>query len=157
MSKCFEDIAVGDTWEFGPDTVTRAEIIEFAESWDPQYFHLDADRAADSMFGGLVASGLHVLAVTFRMIVEDVFSEIEVMGGRGFDTLRMHQPVRPGDTLSGTTQVCDKRVSDSHADRGYVDWEIRVADQDGEPVLTFTDLSMVRRRAGETDVDGPSP
>lgn len=155
MSKSFEDIAVGDTWEFGAHTVAEAEIIEFAESWDPQYFHLDADRAEDSMFGGLVASGLHILSVTFRMIVEDVFSDVAVMGGRGFDTLRIHQPVRPGDTLSGTIRVRDKRVSDSHAERGYVDWEIRVEDQHGKTVLTFVDLSMIRRRAGDGDSVSP--
>ena len=55
----FEDFHIGDTFKLGPLTVTAEEIIAFAKQFDPQYFHIDPQRAKDSIFGGLVASGWH--------------------------------------------------------------------------------------------------
>jgi acyl dehydratase len=56
-----EDIEVCDEFRFGSHTVTKEGIIEFAEKFDPQPFHTDEEAAADSTFGGLVASGWHVV------------------------------------------------------------------------------------------------
>ncbi|MFO1269069.1 MAG: MaoC/PaaZ C-terminal domain-containing protein [Rubrivivax sp.] len=53
----FDDYAEGETFDFGDYLVTADEIIEFARRYDPQAFHLDAAAAAQSHFGGLVASG----------------------------------------------------------------------------------------------------
>ena len=36
----FEDFEIGTTQEFGEYQVTEEEIIEFAEKYDPQPFHL---------------------------------------------------------------------------------------------------------------------
>ena len=51
----FEDFEVGVWQENGTYEVTEAEIIEVAERWDPQPFHVDPVAAAESPFGGLVA------------------------------------------------------------------------------------------------------
>jgi len=53
----FEDIKVGTTRAFGEYHVTKEEIVEFAEQYDPQPFHTDEDAATESAFGELVASG----------------------------------------------------------------------------------------------------
>ena len=52
-----EDLAVGQTFGAGPIAVTEAEVIAFAEKFDPQFFHIDPAAAKDSPFGGLIASG----------------------------------------------------------------------------------------------------
>ena len=71
----FEDFHIGDTFELGPLTVTAEEIIAFAKQFDPQYFHVDPQRAKDSIFGGLVASGWHAGALFMRMFFDDVLSK----------------------------------------------------------------------------------
>jgi len=98
MPKLFEDLDEGETFESGTHTVTKSEIVSFAEQFDPQPFHVDEAAAEDSMFGGLVASGLHTLSLATRLTVDDCLSEIANMGGSGMDELRWYTPVRPGDT-----------------------------------------------------------
>jgi acyl dehydratase len=56
MTRYFEDLEVGDSYRFGNYTVTQTEMVEFAERFDPQSFHVDPDAAEKSIFGGLVAS-----------------------------------------------------------------------------------------------------
>ena len=58
-----EDLAVGDTLELGEYLVTEEEIISFASRWDPQYFHIDPERAVRDGPLGLIASGLHTMCI----------------------------------------------------------------------------------------------
>jgi acyl dehydratase len=104
----YEDIEVGDTLTFGSYEVSEAEIIEFATQYDPQRFHTDPEAAAQSFFGGLIASGWHTAAMTMRMLVDNHLSESRAMGAIGIDELRWPNPTRPGSTLSVTTEVLEK-------------------------------------------------
>src|SRR6266699_3812296 len=73
----FEDFHIGDIFDLGSLTVTAEEIIAFARQFDPQYFHTDPQRAQDSIFGGLVASGWHTGSLFMRLLVDGLFSKIE--------------------------------------------------------------------------------
>jgi acyl dehydratase len=118
----FEDLSVGDTDAFGAYEVTAEEIIDFAEQYDPQQFHTDPDAAADSLFGGLVASGWHTAAMTMRELVDNVLADSAAKGAIGVDSLRWHRPVRPGDTLTVDTEITEKAPWDD--DTGLVDVEV---------------------------------
>jgi len=118
----FEDLAVGDTDQTGTYDVTAAEIVEFAEQYDPQPFHTDREAAADSMFGGLVASGWHTTAMTMRLLVDDILSESAARGAIGVDNLRWLQPVEPGDSLTVETEIREKEDWDD--DTGLVHVEV---------------------------------
>ena len=141
----YEDIEVGETQEFGEYTVTKDEILEFAEQYDPQPFHVDEAAAEDSPFGELIASGWHTASICMRLLVRGPLGDQAGMGARGVDELRWHQPVKPGDTLSIRTEVLDKRPSKSAPDRGYVDSRLTGL-VDGEPVISWIGLGMVARR-----------
>jgi len=52
MGLSFEDMEVGSVMECGEHTFTHDEIVEFAERFDPQPFHVDDAAAAASPFGG---------------------------------------------------------------------------------------------------------
>ncbi|WP_408958504.1 MaoC family dehydratase [Natrinema sp. 74] len=142
----YEDIEIGDTNEFGEYHVTKEEIIDFAEMYDPQPFHVDEDAAEDSAFGELVASGWHTAAMCMRLLVDGPIQDQASMGARGVDELRWKQPVKPGDTLSIRTEVIDKRVSESDPQRGYVDSRLEGITQDGDVVVSWISLGMVARR-----------
>ena len=45
MTYYFEDLREGQTHEFGNRMITRNEIIEFAERYDPQPFHLNSSTS----------------------------------------------------------------------------------------------------------------
>ncbi|WP_226482761.1 MaoC family dehydratase [Natrinema amylolyticum] len=143
----FEDIEIGATEEFGEYHVTKEEITEFAEQYDPQPFHTDEAAAEESAFGELVASGWHTAAMSMRMLVENYLGEQAGMGGRSADELRWERPVTPGDTLSLRLEVTDKHRSESDPHRGYVDNYIEVLNQDDDVVLSYTVTGMVERRS----------
>lgn len=145
----FEDIEVGRTEEFGEYTVTKEEILEFGRRYDPQPFHVDEAAAADTMFGGLVASGWHTAAMTMKLLIENQDDDTASAGGRGADDLRWHQPVRPGDVLSVRVETVDKEPASDLPGIGYVDHDVTGLNEDGEPVITWTALAMVEQRDGQ--------
>ena len=151
MPLYFEDLTTGTRYEAGEYTIEKDEIIDFAEQFDPQPFHTDPEAAKDSMFGELVASGLHTLCLSVRLFVtEFVQAEngLANMGGLGMDDLRWHEPVRPGETLSIEIEAVEKTPSESHDDRGYVEFERRTHTE--TKVLTVRSHNIVRRREADT-------
>lgn len=149
MTRYFEDLDVGDSFEVGSHTVTKSEIITFAEQFDPQPFHIDEEAAKNSVFGELVASGLHTLCLSVRLFITQFVNGadggVANMGGFGLDDIRWHQPVTPGDTLKLHIEVMDKRRSNSYDDRGYVDFERRVL-VDDETVCTLVSHNIIQRQ-----------
>ena len=142
-----EDVKVGDAAEMGSYAVTREEVIEFASKYDPQPFHLSDEEAAKTHFGRIAASGWHTAAMTMAIIVRHVMrSEQASLGSPGVDALRWRKPVYPGDTISAATTVVDVAPSRSKPDMGSVRSEIVVSNQDGDAVMTFTSILLMRRR-----------
>ena len=133
----FEDFQTGDVSEIGPIAVTEGEIIEFAERFDPQPFHVDAEAAKESPFGGLIASGWHTTALFMGMFVRAVLLDSASLGSPGIDGIRWTAPVRPGDTLSGRSTVTDVQPSATNPRRGTVFTTNEVWNQDGALVLTL--------------------
>lgn len=142
----YDDITVGEIREYGDYHVTKAEIIEFAERYDPQPFHTDEEAAKDSAFGELVASGWHVAAICMRLSVDGMGDEYATMAGIGVDDLRWKNPVTPDDTLSLRVEVVDKQPSESKPDRGHIKTRRVVTNQDGETVLSMVGISLVARK-----------
>lgn len=146
MTIYFEDVEVGESHELGSRTVTREEILEFAEEYDPQPFHVDEGAAEESMYGGLIASGWHTAALSMRLFVDGWMTDRASMGARGVDELRWYRPVRPGDTLSASVEVLGKRPSESAPDRGHVRTKLVGRNGGGERVISWTALGMIERR-----------
>ena len=144
MSSYFEDLETGDEWAGGEYEVTEAEIIEFAEQYDPQWFHTDRERAAEqSMYGGLIASGWHTAAISMRLLVECFLDEAATLGAKCVDELRWHKPVQPGDRLSVRATVEEKTV-DTEA-RGTIRLRVETSDAAAEVVFSMVGIVMVRR------------
>ncbi|MFB6169648.1 MAG: MaoC family dehydratase [Haloarculaceae archaeon] len=149
MTKYFEDIEEGEVTECGGRTVTKSEIIDFASRFDPQPFHVNEEAAAESMFGGIIASGWHTAALATRMIVDGWLGEVANEGGLGSDELRWHQPVTPGDTLRVRMEVLEKRDSESNPGSGIVRRQTEVLNQDDEVAMSWKTAIMVAKRDAE--------
>lgn len=143
----FEDFSAGQELPFGPHTVTRAEIVAFAAEFDPQPFHLDERAAAETMLGGLAASGWHTCALFMRMVALGWLNDSASMGSPGIDSLKWKRPVRPGDVISGRTIVLDARASKSRPDRGFLRVRHEVVNGHGEAVMLIEHSIMLGRRA----------
>jgi acyl dehydratase len=142
----FEDYAVGQIYHSGRHRIDKAQIVAFAEQFDPQPYHLDDEAAKKSPFKGLAASGWHTAAITMRLLVEGEFKPAGGILGVGFDQLSWPRPVRPGDELRVTSEVLELRPSKSRADRGLVRAQNTTLNQNDEPVQIFTANLIVPRR-----------
>lgn len=143
----FEDIEVGVTVELGTYTVTADEIRSFAERWDPLGIHVDEAAAADSMHGGIIASGFHTLCIANKLVVEGFRAGTSGTAGLTIEELQWRAPVTAGDTLSVSLTIADKRASESRPEVGIVVQETEAANQDGETVLAYRDVGLYGRRS----------
>lgn len=139
-----DDIDVGHTFVTGSITITADDIRAFARQFDPQPFHLDEAAAADSLFGGLAASGWHTAAITMRLLV-DGFPLAKGVIGAGGD-LAWPRPTRPGDTLTVHGEVLEVTPSRTRPDRGMLLVRNETRNQHGEPVQVFTVRIVAWRR-----------
>jgi acyl dehydratase len=142
----FEDYQQGEIIRGAGITLSESDIIEFAFKYDPQPFHIDKTAAEQSIYGGLIASGWQVMAVSFRMLVQAGLLGEGSMGSPGVDELRWHLPTRPGDTLTAEVEVLEKRASSSKPDRGIVMMGYRIKNQKGELVLSAKSVQLVKKR-----------
>ena len=133
-------------YELGRRTLDRDEIVAFARAWDPQPFHLDEVRAAQSIYGGLIASGWHTVCACMRLFADGLLCRAAALGSPGIDELRWLKPVRPGDELRARVEVLEVKPSRTKVDRGIARLRWLVTNQAGEDVLSLTAAVMFRRR-----------
>jgi acyl dehydratase len=151
-----EDLAPGQVYRSGRRVVTAAEITAFAAAYDPQPFHLDAEAARDTLFGGLAASGWHTAALTMRLQVEGEFRPAGGLIGAGMDELRWPRPVRPGDELRIETEILEVRPSRSRPEQGLVKARTTTFNQKDEPVQVLVANLLVPRQPAEEPPSGLS-
>jgi acyl dehydratase len=143
----FEDYVPGAVFKYGEIPVTEAEIIEFARRFDPQYIHIDRERAVHGPFGGLIASGWHTAAMMMRLIVDNFLPRSASLGSPGIDELRWLKPVRPGDVLRVRLSVLEATRSRSKPDRGVVRTLCEVPNQDREIVMSLKAMNIMACRS----------
>lgn len=142
----YEDFEIGAVFRAAPFTLTEADIIEFANRYDPQEFHTDPEAARKSHFGGLIASGLQVMSLSFRSMIDAGFMAGGGMGSPGLDEVRWHRPARPGDMLCCQAEVLESRLSGTREDRGYVKLRFATFNQKNELVMSYYCLEILKRR-----------
>jgi acyl dehydratase len=147
----YEDFVPGETaTSQGSYVVTEAEIREVGERWDPQPFHVDPLAAARSAFGGLVASSVHLFAIRVALGTGSTEEPTAAVSALGFDKLRLHAPVRPGDELRVRSTTIDRRVSSSRPGLGIVRSRSELVNQRDEVVWSDESAFLVERRTPTT-------
>jgi acyl dehydratase len=141
----FEDLSIGEVFNFGTYHVTRDELLEFNGRWDPLPIHMNDGAAQARGLKGMTASGQYTLCIKQKMLNGAPWTDA-VIGALGFDELRFPHPVYPGDDISLTIECLELRESKSKADRGIVKFAFVLTNQDGVAVLTYLDTVMFARR-----------
>ncbi|MGL5115335.1 MAG: MaoC family dehydratase, partial [Beijerinckiaceae bacterium] len=153
----YDDLVLGERLILGEKTFSEADIIGFARDFDPQFFHIDAVAAKNSIFGGLIASGWHTAAVWMELMVKN--RTAAAMGAMmrgdqpaqlgpspGFRNLRWIKPVHAGDTITYTSAITEKRLSASRPEWGIVNHFNTGTNQRGELVFSFHGTVFWERR-----------
>ena len=140
-----EDLKVGDTDESAPRQVTEAELLAFAQAYDPQYFHADAEAAKASSFGGLIASGIFTMAI-WRALDHQMAPDIAWICGVAWDDVRFPLAVRPKDTLRARSRCLSLRPSAKDLKRGVTVFQYELVNQNDELVFTCRSTNLIERR-----------
>lgn len=144
-TRFFEDLVVGESFESRWEQLSEPEMLRFSREFDRQYVHTDVTAAADSPFGGLIASGAHTFAVWNRINLE-VNGDIAWIAGLGFNDFRFPNPLRPDTDFKATSTLVERRES-SQPTRGLVVHEYRLVTADGSVVFSCSCPALVHRRA----------
>lgn len=138
----FAEFYAGQIISAGPTVVTQAEVLEYAQRFDPQWFHTDVEKAKGGLFGELIASGWHTCAMAMRMIVDSALHDSESFASPGLNYVKWPNPVRVGDALSLRATVLDVRRSESKPHLGILLWRWQLFNQGGAPVLDVEATSL---------------
>ena len=141
------DICVGREIALGPYLVTRDELLDFAQEFDPQPFHLDEAEATSSVLGGLATSGWHTSSIIMRMLCDAFFLHINAIGSTGIEEMKWLKPVYVDDELSGTLTFTAVRPSQSKPDRLIVNFDVHIRDQSQQAKAFMRSMVFVQAAA----------
>lgn len=126
--------SIGDTFTSKHYKITEEEILEFAHQFDPQYMHLDKKKAAQGMYKGIIASGMHTLSLSFKLWIEENKYEEDIIAGTHLNNVTFIKPVYPNDNLYVKVKVLDKKLKKQF---GSLTVEIMTFNQYENKVLQF--------------------
>ncbi len=101
----FEDMTVGTTYDLGTVTIDRAEMLAFAQRFDPQWYHVNQDLAETTAYGDIIASGFFTASLFMRAYVDHVLARAAGNASPGLEELRWLAPVYAGDVLATRLDV----------------------------------------------------
>lgn len=141
----FEDLEAGLQLTTGGRTITEGDILQFAMfSGDWNAIHVDAEVAAEGVFGKRVLHGVASLSIMGGLIFAAGWFSNTVEAVLGYDELRFRAPVFAGDTLRCRFTVVELRVTSSG--RGLVTRRLELLNQRGETVLETLSSILIRRK-----------
>ena len=141
-----DDITLGDTVVFpGSYTVTEENIMALGNEWDPYPFHTDPVAAADTLYGALVSSTVHLFAITVKLghTAEEVLAAV---GSLGINDLKNHAPAYAGDTLKCQAKYLEKRESKSRPGMGIMTAKSELKNQKNELVFSYVTTALYKMR-----------
>jgi acyl dehydratase len=143
VRRYYGDLRVGEVRESCAQQVTLEEILDFARRYDPQYFHADPQAALGSVFGGIIASGIHTLAI-WRRLDHEISGDVAWICGIAWEDVRWPNPVRPGDALRARAECLAMRPSDSDPRRGVVEYRYTLLNQRDALAFTCRSINLVQ-------------
>ena len=153
--KYFEDLEVGDTVITAKHTITKTDIVNFANvSGDNFYAHMDETSLEGTTFERRVAHGYFVLSKAAGLFVDA--KKGPVLLNYGLDECRFTKPVYPGATIGVRFTVKEKinqeKKTEDDVAKGIVKFFVDVYDETGDTVALATILTMVKKRNQEDEL-----
>jgi acyl dehydratase len=141
----FEDVKLHQKHRSREYHLTENDIIDFAKEWDPQPFHIDPEFAKNTRFGGLIASGVHLVAIGQKLLNERR-PKSAFIAGLALDDFQWLAPARPGDVILLEMEAVSKRESNSNRNAGIVSYVYKLFNQRGEELLTYKGTALTQKR-----------
>ena len=146
QKKYGDDFRIGDIYRTPAITVTESHVVNWAGLTGDFYpLHMDHEYAARTQFGERIAHGPLIFGLAVGLVALAGFGEDSVIAWLGVDKLRMHAPVRMGDTIRVTVEVKEQTAT-SNPKKGVQMWLYTVRNQREETVMTFDYKMMFHMR-----------
>lgn len=139
---------IGEKVELGTVHFSAEFITGYAEKYDPQPFHLDAEAAKNSVFEGLCASGWQTSASWMKCFLAFWAKELKRLHAEGiappklgpspgFRDLKWLRPVYAGDDVTYFTTLLGSRPLASRPGLLMNTTFNEGVNQHGQPVVSF--------------------
>ena len=141
----FDDLTPGYRFRTHRRTITEADLSTFVNvTWFTEELFTVADDADRAIQGRAVPAAL------VYSFAEGLLMPTMQHTGLAFlnASLDVKRATRVGDTIHVEGTVVEQRPT-SKGDRGLVRFDIKVVNQDGETLLTYNPLRLLRRRAAQ--------
>lgn len=134
----FDDIQPGESIMLGPRQLTEQDSLRFCKEFDRLPVHLDPAQAKHSIYGQLIASGLHTLSLTASIVVDGFLVHTSMTGASGMESVRWHRPVTLPNQLSVRVTVLETKPPIPDKRYGVVKCKLETSGQDGGLVMSAT-------------------
>ncbi|WP_163136743.1 MaoC family dehydratase [Bacillus subtilis] len=104
-----DEFTIGHVFKTKSLKVSKDDIMRFAGEFDPQYMHVDEEKANKGRFNGIIASGIQTLAISFKLWIEEGFYGDDIIAGTEMNHMTFIKPVYPDDELFTIVKVLDKQ------------------------------------------------
>ncbi|MEB8432601.1 MaoC family dehydratase [Cocleimonas sp. KMM 6892] len=138
----FSEYSIGQVHTFGAYLIEENEILEFANHYDPQWFHTDLEKAKTSPYGALISSGWQTCAIAMRLVFDEFLKDSGSIGSPGLAYVKWPKPVFAGDILSAKVTILNSRQSRSRPNIGILRWQWQLLNAQGEEVLDLEATSF---------------
>ena len=124
--------------------LNKSAIVAFASRFDPQPYHLDADAADQSIFGGLFASGWHIAALATRLVIETLLDNgLPFVEMTSVSQLKWSQPTFVNDQIRVRVALGESLEESPIPDTRRQRLEIQVCNGNGAVVATMTATAAI--------------
>ncbi|HWJ77180.1 MAG TPA: MaoC family dehydratase [Niallia sp.] len=105
-----DEFTIGQVFKTKSFKLSKEDIMRFAGEFDPQYMHVNEEKANQGRFNGIIASGIHTLAISFKLWVEQGMYGDDVIAGTQMNNIKFIKPVYPNDELHTIVEVINKEA-----------------------------------------------
>jgi acyl dehydratase len=144
--KYFEDCVIDERIIFpGRYELTEQNIVLMGQEWDPQPFHTDPKAAESTIFGGLVASTVHLFAIATKLS-HTATEKWAAVSSLGISEMKNHSPGYVGDIIECHNTFTDKRISRSRPKLGVLSYHSQLFNQDQKILFEFSGAALYQMR-----------
>lgn len=143
----FADILPGETFTLGPREITEADSLRFCHEFDRLPIHLDPAHASQSIYGELIASGLHTLSLTASIVVDGFLKHTSMTGASGMEQVRWHRPVTLPNQLSVKVTILSTSPPQPGKAFGVISCKLETTDLKEQLVMSATVNYLLGLRA----------
>lgn len=138
----FDDLPIGTIWRSTARTLLECDLASYVNlTWFTEELFTNLEDRVDNAISGRPVPALMVMAFAEGLVVRTIERT-----GLAFlhNVMNVLKPSRVGDTIHVECEVIESRLT-SAGDRGLVRTRNTVVNQNGEIVLVYEPLRLMRR------------